>query len=137
MRIKASDIPNVKNMTFGEIAEYCKKNRITEIELDKIDDEYAYDIFRNAIDSQTGKIAYRIYDLRDVKKIYHFPVELLLHYLVGTGRNKKVPAKVVKQAEAISINHMENETLGGLYAVNHSILYEGAGFHDRPSLFIF
>lgn len=75
-----------------------------------------------------------------VKKIYHFPVEWLLHYLVGTGRDKKVPAKVLKEAEAvfaeaISINHMGNETLGGLYAVNHSTLYEGAGFHDRPSLF--
>lgn len=49
MKIKASDIPNVKNMTFGEIAEYCKKNGITKIELDKIDDEYADMVLRGAI----------------------------------------------------------------------------------------
>lgn len=74
------------------------------------------------------------------KKTYHFPVEWLLHYLVGTGKDKKVPAKVIKEAEAvfaeaIRINHMGNESLGGLYAVNHSTLYEGSGFHERPSLF--
>lgn len=49
MKIKASDIPNAKNMTFGEIAEYCKKNGITKIELDKIDDEYADMVLRGAI----------------------------------------------------------------------------------------
>ena len=75
-----------------------------------------------------------------IKKEYHFPVEWLLHYLVGTGKDKKVPARVLKQAEAVFAeailkNHLGNEDLGGLYAVSHSTMYEGSGFSERPSLF--
>lgn len=74
------------------------------------------------------------------KKAYHFPVEWLLHYLVGTGRDKVVSAKVIEEAKAVFVtainkNHLGNEELGGIYAVNHSTLYEGSGFHERPSLF--
>lgn len=75
-----------------------------------------------------------------IKKEYHYPVEWLLHYLVGTGRDKKVPSRVIKQAEtvfaeAILRNHLGNEELGGTYAVSHSTMYEGNGFSGRPSLF--
>lgn len=74
------------------------------------------------------------------KKEYHYPVEWLLHYLVGTGRDKKVPSRVIKQAEAVFAeailrNHLGNEELGGTYAVSHSTMYEGSGFSGRPSLF--
>lgn len=75
-----------------------------------------------------------------VKKIYHYPVEWLLHYLVGTGRDKKVPARLVKEAEmaflaGIEKNDLGNIELGGEYAISHSTLYAGAGFHERPALF--
>lgn len=74
------------------------------------------------------------------KKEYHYPVEWLLHYLLGTGKDKKVPSRVIEQAEkvffeAILKNHLGNEELGGTYAVSHSTMYEGSGFSRRPSLF--
>lgn len=75
-----------------------------------------------------------------VKKAYHFPVEWLLHYLVGTGKDKKVPDYIVVGAKsalerAMKDNDYNNMSLSGMYCVNHSTLYEGSGFHGRPTLF--
>ena len=75
-----------------------------------------------------------------VKKEYHLPVRWLLHFLVGTGKDLKVPDYVVVGAQsalekAMKDNNYGNIRISGMYCVNHSTLYEGSGFHGRPTLF--
>lgn len=75
-----------------------------------------------------------------VKKEYHYPVRWLLHFLVGSGKNLKVPDYIVVAAKsalerAMRDNDYRNSGLSGKYCVNHSTLYDGSGFHGRPTLF--
>ena len=75
-----------------------------------------------------------------MKKEYHLPVKWLLHFLVGTGKDLKVPDYVVIEAQsalerAMKDNNYGNTRISGMYCVNHSTLYEGSGFHGRPTLF--
>lgn len=74
------------------------------------------------------------------KKEYHYPVRWLLHFLVGSGKDLKVPDYIVVGAQsalerAMRDNDYENSRVTGKYCVNHSTLYEGSGFHGRPTLF--
>ena len=74
------------------------------------------------------------------KKEYHYPVRWLLHFLVGSGKNLKVPDYIVVAAKsalerAMRDNDYRNSGLSGKYCVNHSTLYDGSGFHGRPTLF--
>lgn len=75
-----------------------------------------------------------------VKKEYHYPVRWLLHFLVGSGKDLKVPDYIVVAAKsalerAMRDNDYRNSGLSGKYCVNHSTLYDGSGFHGRPTLF--
>ena len=75
-----------------------------------------------------------------VKKEYHYPVRWLLHFLLGSGKDIKVPDYIVVGAKsalerAMRDNDYSNIKLSGMYCVNHSTLYEGSGFHGRPTLF--
>lgn len=75
-----------------------------------------------------------------IKKEYHYPVRWLLHFLVGSGKDLKVPDYVVVGAKsalerAMRDNDYRNSGLSGKYCVNHSTLYDGSGFHGRPTLF--
>ena len=75
-----------------------------------------------------------------VKKEYHYPVRWLLHFLVGSGKNLKVPNYIIVAAKsalerAMRDNDYRNSGLSGKYCVNHSTLYDGSGFHGRPTLF--
>ena len=75
-----------------------------------------------------------------MKKEYHLPVKWLLHFLMGTGKNLKVPDYIVVAAKsalerAMRDNDYRNSGLSGKYCVNHSTLYDGSGFHGRPTLF--
>lgn len=74
------------------------------------------------------------------KKEYHYPVRWLLHFLVGSGRDLKVPDYIVVGAQsalerAMRDNDYDNTRVTGRYCVNHSTLYDGSGFHGRPTLF--
>lgn len=85
-----------------------------------------------------------------IKTEYHYPVKWLNHFLKGSGKAMLVPEELVAQAKpalkaAISRdcyynNHDEdgyicNDIYFGKWCLNHSTLYEGSGFHGRPTLF--
>ena len=80
-----------------------------------------------------------------VKKRYHLPVRWLLHYLIGTGKPMRVPERLLQPAasalnEAIRADLYNDadafDTNGkGRFCVYSSILYDGYGFSERPSLF--
>lgn len=72
------------------------------------------------------------------------------HYLRGSGEALRVPSQIVKQAEAVFLAAIKesNDSYGRApmlgryssvkyrpYCVYHSTLYEGSGFHGRPTLF--
>ena len=69
----------------------------------------------------------------------YWPTMWLSHYLNGSGKTLVVPAKVMEQAAPLFIkrcgylidSHNGINTVG----LHHSTLYEGSGFHGRPSLF--
>ena len=79
-----------------------------------------------------------------------WPIYWLRHYLRGTGKALRVPEFIVKEAEKVFLaaikesndSYCRGPVLGGYsslkyrpYCVYHSTLYEGAGFHGRPTLF--
>lgn len=79
-----------------------------------------------------------------------WPIYWLRHYLRGTGKALRVPEFIVKEAEEVFLaaikesndSYCRGPVLGGYsslkyrpYCVYHSTLYEGAGFHGRPTLF--
>lgn len=79
-----------------------------------------------------------------------WPIFWLRHYLRGSGKALQVPTQIVKEAEQVFLtaikesndSYCQGSILGGYaslkyrpYCVYHSTLYEGAGFHGRPTLF--
>jgi hypothetical protein len=78
-----------------------------------------------------------------------WPIFWLLHYLRGSGEAMPVPTDIVRQGEkvflaAISESNDSNgrgPVIGSSgakyrpYCVYHSTLYDGKGFHGRPTLF--
>lgn len=69
----------------------------------------------------------------------YWPTLWLSHYLNGSGETLKIPNEVMEQAAPLFVNrcgylidsHNGTNTVG----LHHSTLYEGSGFHGRPSLF--
>lgn len=95
------------------------------------------------------KKARRLEIVRDASRLV-WPIVWLLHYLRGSGEAMEVPAEIVRQAEnvflaAISESNDSNGRAPMLgryfsvkyrpYCVYHSTLYDGKGFHGRPTLF--
>lgn len=79
-----------------------------------------------------------------------WPIYWLRHYLRGSGEALQVPTPIIREAEEVFLtaikesndSYCRGPVLGGYsslkyrpYCVYHSTLYEGAGFHGRPTLF--
>ena len=80
------------------------------------------------------------------EKKWEYPLTWLLHYLEGSGEALYVPNHIVEDASSAIVEAVEgdldyefNSTSmfdgSGTYYVNHSLMYEGHGFLDRPVLF--
>lgn len=76
-----------------------------------------------------------------VKQVHtlRYPSQWLLHYILGTGKDLTVPKSVMKQARPLFEGRygafIKAEEEKNTVCVYSSILYEGSGFHGRPSLF--
>lgn len=76
--------------------------------------------------------------IKELHALY-WPTYWLSHYLNGSGKTLVVPTEVMEQAAPLFTNrcgylidsHNGINTVG----LHHSTLYEGSGFHGRPSLF--
>lgn len=66
---------------------------------------------------------------------YHYPLIWLNHYLKGSGKPLKIEERLVILAATAIVRAIHNGGDGLTYCVNHSTLYEGYGFHGRPTLF--
>lgn len=74
---------------------------------------------------------------------YKYPIKWLKHFLEGSGEAMEVPAELVQQAESALIralycddyNTINTGSICGKFCLNHSTLYKGRGFYNRPSLF--
>lgn len=79
--------------------------------------------------------------LGKIKAIHalYWPTMWLSHYLNGSGKTLVVPEEVMEQAAPLFINRCGYliDSCDGVNTVglHHSTLYEGSGFHGRPSLF--
>lgn len=79
--------------------------------------------------------------LEKIKKLHalYWPTIWLSHYLNGSGKTLEVPAEVMEQAAPLFVNRCGYliDSCNGVNTVglHHSTLYEGSGFHGRPSLF--
>lgn len=69
----------------------------------------------------------------------YWPTMWLSHYLNGSGETLVVPVEVMEQAAPLFVNRCGYliDSCDGVNTVglHHSTLYEGSGFHGRPSLF--
>lgn len=82
----------------------------------------------------------------------YYPLMWLRHFLIGNGKNLRVPSRIMKQAHSaivMAITYDDWGTMGqydcygdiipgslyGRYCVSSSTLYEGNGFGNRPTLF--
>lgn len=76
--------------------------------------------------------------IKELHALY-WPTYWLSHYLNGSGITLVIPEEVMEQAAPLFVNrcgylidsHNGINTVG----LHHSTLYEGSGFHGRPSLF--
>lgn len=69
----------------------------------------------------------------------YYPTMWLSHYLNGSGETLVVPAEVMEQATPLFVNRcgylIDSYNGTNVVGLHHSTLYEGSGFHGRPSLF--
>lgn len=69
----------------------------------------------------------------------YWPTLWLSHYLNGSGKTLKVPVEVMEQAAPLFVNRcgylIDSHNGVNTVGLHHSTLYEGSGFHGRPSLF--
>lgn len=69
----------------------------------------------------------------------YWPTLWLSHYLNGSGKTLVVPEEVMEQAAPLFINRcgylIDSHNGVNTVGLHHSTLYEGSGFHGRPSLF--
>lgn len=69
----------------------------------------------------------------------YWPTMWLSHYLNGSGETLEVPAEVMEQAAPLFVNRcgylIDSYNGTNIVGLHHSTLYEGSGFHGRPSLF--
>ena len=79
--------------------------------------------------------------LGKIKAIHalYWPTMWLSHYLNGSGKTLVVPEEVMEQAAPLFVKRCGYliDSCDGVNTVglHHSTLYEGSGFHGRPSLF--
>lgn len=79
--------------------------------------------------------------LGKIKAIHalYWPTMWLSHYLNGSGKTLVVPEEVMEQAAPLFINRcgylIDSHNGVNTVGLHHSTLYEGSGFHGRPSLF--
>lgn len=76
--------------------------------------------------------------IKEIHALY-WPTYWLSHYLNGSGKTLEIPAEVMEQAAPLFVNRCGYliDSYNGVNTVglHHSTLYEGSGFHGRPSLF--
>lgn len=69
----------------------------------------------------------------------YWPTMWLSHYLNGSGKTLVVPTEVMEQAAPLFVNRcgylIDSYNGTNTVGLHHSTLYEGSGFHGRPSLF--
>ena len=69
----------------------------------------------------------------------YWPTMWLSHYLNGSGKTLVVPTEVMEQAAPLFTNRygylIDSHNGINVVGLHHSTLYEGSGFHGRPSLF--
>lgn len=69
----------------------------------------------------------------------YWPTLWLSHYLNGSGETLEIPNEVMEQAAPLFINRcgylIDSHNGVNTVGLHHSTLYEGSGFHGRPSLF--
>lgn len=75
----------------------------------------------------------------------HYPLKWLRHYIIGSGKAMNVPSGLVHEAFSALCYAGGADNYGdsplylkgqsGRFCVNHSTLYEGHGFYNRPTLF--
>lgn len=69
----------------------------------------------------------------------YWPTMWLSHYLNGSGETLEVPVEVMEQAAPLFVNRcgylIDSHNGVNTVGLHHSTLYEGSGFHGRPSLF--
>lgn len=69
----------------------------------------------------------------------YWPTMWLSHYLNGSGKTLVVPTEVMEQAAPLFVNRcgylIDSHNGVNTVGLHHSTLYEGSGFHGRPSLF--
>ena len=76
-----------------------------------------------------------------IKKVHtlRYPAQWLLHYILGTGKDLTVPKKVMEQARPLFEGRygafVKAEEEKNTVCIYSSTIYEGSGFHGRPSLF--
>lgn len=79
--------------------------------------------------------------LGKIKAIHalYWPTMWLSHYLNGSGKTLIVPEEVMEQAAPLFVNRcgylIDSHNGVNTVGLHHSTLYEGSGFHGRPSLF--
>ena len=93
--------------------------------------------------------ARRFVIIQDASRLV-WPIVWLLHYLRGSGEAMQVPTALVRHAEKVFLaaisesndSYSRAPMLGRYfsvkyrpYCVYHSTLYDGKGFHGRPTLF--
>lgn len=89
----------------------------------------------------TAIIIADIATLGRIKKVraLRYPTQWLLHYILGSGKDLTVPKKVMKQAcplfESKCGAFVKAEEEKNTVCIYSSTIYEGSGFHGRPSLF--
>lgn len=69
----------------------------------------------------------------------YWPIYWLSHYLNGSGETLVIPNEVMEQAAPLFVNRcgylIDSHNGVNTVGLHHSTLYEGSGFHGRPSLF--
>lgn len=79
--------------------------------------------------------------LGKIKAIHalYWPTMWLSHYLNGSGKTLIVPEEVMEQAAPLFVNRcgylIDSHNGVNTVGLHHSTLYEGSGFHGRPSLY--
>lgn len=109
---------------------------------------FVFTVFIAVMKMIPGRVMDMVEFLGKARKLV-LPIVWLRHYLLGSGEAREVSTETVLEAKAVfevAITDGNNPsswapTLGNCwklyrpYCVYHSTLYEGSGFHGRPTLF--
>lgn len=78
-----------------------------------------------------------IFNIRGLR----YPLIWLRHYLLGSGRAMRVPKYLLMDAKSALVRAVvygdtfSSNRFGKYHCLDHSTLYEGSGFYNRPLLF--